>query len=249
MSEATFAAIVSQMAVRDDARLVLGGFGDPLMHPDWAKFLRIARQADIFALAVRTPASQLDEASIEQIVTAGVDVVNVLLDAHTPEMYAALHGTDAFSRILRNVDLLLQAARRSENAGVPLVVCEMLKTRQTLPEMEGFYDHWLSKGCGAVIAGPSHYAGQWADLAVMDMSPPSRAACQRLFSRCMVLADGTVTLCDQDFKASQVMGRLDQHSLTQIWQGEAFHLIRAHHLNRRWATPSLCAQCNEWHRP
>ncbi len=249
MSEAIFARLVEALGGRDDVRLVLGGFGDPLMHPDWPRLLQIARQAGIFGLVIRTPAVHLDARSIEQIVAARVDIVNVLLDAHTPETYLAVHGADHFQRVQAAVESLLQAARRPEHGGVPIVACEMIKTRRTMPEMEAFYDHWLRKGCGAVIVGPSRYGGQRPDLAVMDMSPPTRAACRRLMRRCLVLSDGTVSLCDQDFTGGQVMGRLAEQGLAEIWTGERLAQTRLSHRAARWSNLPLCSACSEWHRP
>src|SRR5690606_35828897 len=99
------------------------------------------------------------------------------------------HGADRFEEVMAGVEALLQAARQREHGGVPLVVPEMIKTRRTMGEMEAFYDAWLTRGCTPVIAGPSDYAGRRPDLAVMDMSPPTRTPCRRLFRRCMVLAD------------------------------------------------------------
>lgn len=249
MSEDCFRRIIEGLSVRDDARVVLGGFGDPLLHLYWPRFVRIAREAGILGVAIRTPAVTLDDAALERLLESRVDLVNVLLDAHAPETYAELHGVDRFEQVNARIEAILVATRTAQRGGIPIVACEMLKTRRTMGEMEAFYDHWLNKGCGAIIAGPSAYAGLFPDGSVMDMSPPARFACSRLWTRAMVLADGRVTLCDQDFTGAQVVGDVSAASLAEIWRGASLSQARQAHVEKRWGELPLCSACREWHRP
>jgi hypothetical protein len=248
MSEATFARVIEGLVGRDDACLVLGGFGDPLMHPRWAEFVRTAREAGVFGIAVRTPAIHLDDAGITALIGNRVDVLNVTLDANTAETYARVHGLDAFDRVIANINRCMEACRKAD-CPPPWVVCEMVKTRETMPEMEAFYDRWASQTGGAVIAGPSDYAGQRPDLAVMQMAPPARSVCNRIFTRATVLADGRVLACEQDFRGLHAVGDLQTASLDALWKGPAINALRAAHLAGRFDAMPLCPHCNEWHRP
>lgn len=117
-----------------------------------------------------------------------------------------------------------------------------------MPDLEQFYDHWLSRGGAAVIAGPSDYAGQWPSLAVMDMAPPTRGPCRRIFSRLTVLADGRVLMCEQDFKGLHPVGTLGDGGLSAAWQS-GLQTIRQAHLAGEWDGLPLCPACHEWHRP
>ncbi len=245
-----FTRLVSELATRDDTRLTLGGFGDPLLHPEWPELLRIATAAGVFGLAVRTTAVTLDEAASAVLMDAGVDVLHVLLDAATPETYRRLHGADQFDRVMANLERFLAAQHRRTGtvAAPPLLVCEISKTRATMDEMESFYDHWLSRAGAAVIIGPSHYAGQWPDLAVMNMAPPNRFPCGRLFQRAMILADGTVPVCDQDFRGAHAAGSLKDSTLAAIWHGLMFNQVRQSHRDGAYNGMPLCPRCDEWHR-
>lgn len=248
MTKEVFERLCGELAQRDDARLVLGGFGDPLRHPDWPAFVQIARQAGVFAIAVRTPAVDLDEQAARALLDAGVDVLNVLLDAHSAEGYRRVHGADHYDRVVANVDRFYRLQQETARPR-PLVVCEMVKTHETLDDLEPFYDHWTRKTGSAVIAGPSHYAGQWPDRSVMQMSPPTRFPCGRLFRRAMILADGTVSLCDQDFRGQHAIGSLMQSSLRDLWTSAALQSIRDTHLAGNYTPLPLCRACEEWHRP
>ncbi len=248
MDEGLFARLVGELAGRDDLRVVLGGFGDPLMHPQWPRLVRLCREAGVFAVAVRTPAVHLDEAAVADLIDARVDVLNVLLDAFTAETYRRVHQADHFERVLANVERLIEAHQQRGQAQ-PLVVCEMIKTAATMDELEPFYDHWVRKVGTAVVVGPSDYAGQWADLAVMNMASPNRTPCERLHSRATVLADGRVLLCDQDFTGRHAVGSLTESSLSALWTEPGMSAARQAHGAGRYDALPLCPSCREWHRP
>ena len=225
-----------------------GGFGDPLLHPEFVRCLECCRRAGIFGVAVRTPAVYLDKTIGDALFAFEIDVLNVLLDATTASTYRQVHAADHFDRVQNNLENFLKA-QCNQQKPVPLTVCELLKTAGNLDEMEAFYDHWILKAGAAMIGGPSHYAGQWPNRAVMDMAPPARTPCVRLFSRLLVLADGRVTACDQDFQGRHPVGSLTDQSLRAIWAGPPMAAIRQNHLAGRYDAMPLCPACGEWHRP
>lgn len=248
MSMALFKKLIDELAARDDARIVLGGFGDPLLHPDWPAMVTYARQAGILGIAVRTTGVTLDARAVEALIAPRVDVLNVLLDAATAGTYRAVHNADRHQQVLANIEAVCRAVHEHQQPQ-PLIVCEMAKTRATIGEMEQFYDHWITKTGSAYLAGPSHYARQWPDLAVMSMAPPTRTTCHRIFFRALVLADGRVTVCDQDFKGNHAIGSLADSSLSSLWTGPAMTAVRRSHLDGGFNGMPLCPACEEWHRP
>jgi len=245
---ALFGRLVEELAQRDDVRVVLGGFGDPLMHPQWPELIERCRSAGIYGIAVRTPAVHLDERAAEILAEHRVDVLNVMIDAHSAETYRRVHQADHFDRVTTNLEHVFEWHKRLGQPQ-PIVVCEMLKAHETIDEMEAFYDHWLRRTGTGVIAGPSHYSRRWPDLAVMSMAPPTRFPCARVFHRAMVLADGRVTVCDQDFQGEHAVGSLTQNALHELWTGVQMAGVRQSHIRGTYGAMALCGQCDEWHRP
>lgn len=248
MDFAVFQRIVDELGACDDRLVVLGGFGDPLLHPQWPDFVRYARSRGILGIAVRTTGIHLDAEAIEQLTACEPDAINVLIDAATPAVYRALHQADHFDRICANIEALC-SVQQQRQLPRPLIVCEMLKTPETMDEIEPFYDRWISRTASAVIAGPSHYASAWPNRAVVRMAPPTRFACARLPHRAMLLGDGRMTLCDQDYRAAHAVGSLQDRGLAELWNGPALANVRESHLNGSWDALPLCRACDEWHRP
>jgi spore coat polysaccharide biosynthesis protein SpsF (cytidylyltransferase family)/organic radical activating enzyme len=240
--------IVEELAQFDDSLVVLGGFGEPLLHPEFGQILAACRGAGIFGLAVRTNGLAMTGTAVDPLIDHDVDVVNVTVDAHSPDSYRVLNGFDGFGQVIANIEAL-QAQIAERGSSGPLIVPEMAKLRRTLPEQEAFFDDWIRRvGWGNVIT-PSHYAGQLPDQAVMNMAPPHRSRCGRLWSRLMILADGTAVTCDQDFAAKQPVGNVTTDSVETIWTGAALGNLRRAHADLALSDVPLCPACDEWHRP
>jgi hypothetical protein len=240
--------IAEELAQYDDSLLVLGGFGEPLMHPTLPEILAACRKAGIFGLAVRTNGLAMQDGMIDLLIEHNVDVVNVTIDAHSPETYRTLHNTDAFDRVVANIEALRDRIIE-RRCGGPLIVPEMAKLRITLPEQEAFFDDWIRRVGWANVVSPSHYAGHLPDQSVMKMAPPQRMRCGRLWSRLMILADGTAVTCDQDVAARQPVGQIAAEAIEAIWTGPTLDAIRSAHQADELADLPLCPACDEWHRP
>jgi len=240
--------LAAELARYDDSLVVLGGFGEPLLHPQFAEILRRLREAGVYGIAVRTNGIALDASAIDVICTYKVDVLSVLLDAATAEMYRRVHQVDCFDQVCANIDAMI-AARRQRAQPAPLIVPEMIKDIGTAGEMEQFFDHWINRVGWAVIDGYSDYAGQLPDRCVVNMAPSRRVACRRIFARCTVLADGTVSPCDRDFAGRHAIGSLASANLTDLWQGDTMQELRRNQLAGQYDHPfPFCLACRDWDR-
>jgi len=240
--------VAKELATLDDSLVVLGGFGEPLLHPEFEDVLRTLSDAGVFGVAVRTNGIAMDAARIEQLIEHHVDVVNVILDAASRETYRRVQGADCFDVVRGNLDVLATARVERRSVG-PLLVPEITKSVDTVDELDSFFDAWVREAGWANIGGYSHYAGQCEDRSVINMAPPVRRACQRIGSRMTVLADGRVLLCDQDFTGRFAVGNLAEQSLGACWRGAKMTGARGSHARGCFSAIELCARCDEWHRP
>lgn len=236
--------IAATIADHDDIRIVLGGFGEPCCHPSFAEICRVLRESGAAAVAVRTSGALGDPVIENAMFETPVDVVEVTLDAATPQTYRLVHGADLFDEINARLEGWL-ARRLSAEHVLPVIVPSFVKAKENLHEMEGFFDKWQQQLGAALITGYSHCAGQRPRRAVTTMAPPQRTSCRRVFSRLLVLADGRVTTCDQDFAGRQTVGSLVDAPLGELWQATRLAAIRS----GDHAAQPLCPACDEWHRP
>ena len=253
--------IASELAQYDDALCVLSGFGDPLRHAEFESVLDILRprsttpgaNSGVFGLCVRTSAADLTPQISTALIAHHVDILNVSIDAWTDETFRRVKGLNASSKrslsdILARLEMFAKMQQERQSP-TPIVVPEMVKAKENIHELDEFFDGWLRRSGAVSLTGHSHFAGQMPDHSVMDMRPPQRLPCRRLRSRCLILCDGRVALCDQDFKGLHTVGDIRESTLAQIWQSPTFERIRQEHLAGRYDANPLCAACAEWHRP
>ena len=237
--------VVDAITGDDDVRIVLGGFGDPCRHPQFGEICRLFRRSDASAIAVRTSGIDMSEASEQALFETPIDLVEVTLDAAGAETYARVNGVNAYEAVVARLERWI-ARRTTEQRVLPLIVPSMVKAHETLDDLNHFVDTWQRRLGTLLVTGYSHHAGQRPDRAVLATSPPNREVCRRVFSRTVLLADGRLTTCDQDFTGSQSVGNLAETSLRELWQNATvLQDIRQNTCGQA----ALCAKCEEWHRP
>lgn len=241
------ARVAREAAAYDDAAIVLGGFGDPLLHPRFGEICRAIRAAGVCGLAVTTPLVRLSDEAFEALFESAVDVLEVLLDADDRETYRAVHGIDGFETVVANIERI-GAARRERNSPQPLVVPSLTRCAATLGDMDGFFDRWIRTTGSAVIRGYSTFGGLLGSDSLISMTPLRREGCRRLSSRLVLLGDGSAVACDQDVEGRLALGDWRSERIETIWKGERARRIRDTHVAGSWGELRPCGGCTEWHR-
>ena len=247
MSLELFEKIVNDCADYDDICITMGGFGEPLQHPDLIGMIPAAKRAGIFGINIETDGRALTGELADALLESPVDVISVFLDANSAELYQRVKGQDGFDAVVEQVEKFVEKSK-ARGSSAPLVIPHLVKTRDTMEEMEAFYDRWL-KTCGAaVITGYNDYAGQIDDRAVMDMAPLQRYPCSRP-DRCLTIrADGSAAICSQDYQAEYTLGNVKDKSVKELWRSEAMDNLRQAQRRGSFDGNLLCAKCKEWHR-
>jgi hypothetical protein len=236
-----------EFAKTDDARIVFGGVGDPLLHAGFFEIVELAHRAGIGALAAETDLLAITPEAIDRLADSPLDIISVNLPAISGQTYQKVMGVNGLKQVMENLTRLVQR-RQSNRRGVPVIVPTFVKTATNLAEMEVWNDHWIRTLGSAVIAGPADFAGQIADVSLVQMEPPRRRACSRISRRLMILSDGRMTACEQDFRGVHALGRIGEQSIENVWTGQ-MGALRRDHTEGNWQKHPLCATCKDWHRP
>jgi hypothetical protein len=242
------ARLARELAGYDDRLVCLGGHGDPLVHPQAADVLRMLRNAGVLGIAVRTPLVELPPGVLAALFDARVDVLQVQLDAASAGGYRTVHRAESYDRVIGNIERVMNARRR-RGSPQPIVVPSLVRCAATLPELETFFDRWITTTGAAVIEGYNQYAGRLADDDSQPGTPPVRRACRRLESRLMLLADGTAAQCSEDVSGEAPLGNWATDGIDAIWGGPRLAGLRRAHRTLELTGTRLCERCSEWARP
>lgn len=250
MDEAVAGRIMEQLGAAGDVSLLIGGLGDPLLHPGWKGLVEKASEAGVFGIGLETDL-QADWEEVSALLDLPLDLVIVQINADRGETYEKVMG-GSFSRVAEHLQRLFRERKeRRELDGrgdqVPWIVPRLVKTAETLKDMESFFERWVRGAGYAMIAPSCSGCGLMPELSPVPMEPPLRKPCVQLGRRMSILSDGTVALCDQDWLGRAALGNAGEEDLSAIWgrAAEAYGLHQA----GRYQEVTICGQCREWHRP
>jgi len=235
-----------------DVTLMLGGLGDAMLHPDWETIVSAAKEAGVMSVGIETDLL-CEQSDLERLLDSPIDLIKVRLNADTGETYKKVMGADRFGQVLNNIEWLYNERIRRAGEGadaksaVPWLVPSMVKTVQTLPEMESFFDKWTHYMGLALIEPACEGCGLMPALSPVPMQPPDRKGCRQITRRMSILSDGTVARCDQDWLGRAPMGDTRTQTLIDIWR-DSLQVAQAHN-DHKWGELTLCGGCVEWHRP
>ena len=228
MTERRFAKLVEQVAESRDCVMTFAGAGDPLFHPDVARFVRMAKSGGVRGVHIRTELLA-PQAAIDAVIEAGVDVVSVELDADRPETYRRMHGVDRFRDALEGLERVF--SRRAPLSGtgaasiaVPWIVPRLQRRHESYEDIDGFFDRWQHLlGTPVIDGAPPREEGDpsiAADTrpALASARAPVAATWREMLRRMLVLSDGTVPLSELDLRGERIFGHVDRTPLLALWR-------------------------------
>jgi hypothetical protein len=225
MTERRFARLVEQVSDSRDCVMTLCGAGDPLLHPEVARFVRIAKDGGVRGVHLRTELLAHPD-TIAAVIDAGADVISVELDADAPETYRRMHGVDRHREVIANLEHALGGRRYLAGPGgggvyaLPWIVPRLQRRLESYEDIDPFFDRWqqllgtpVLEGPPPVDPGPEHVHDPLASARA-----PSRVMWREMLRRMTVLSDGTVPLSELDMRGERIFGHVDRSPLLGLWR-------------------------------
>jgi pyruvate-formate lyase-activating enzyme len=181
-----------QAAAADDAAVTFAGAGDPLQHPRFDEIVRMARDAGILGVHLRT-GLVADEPILDRLLACDVDVVSVDLDAICAETYRRVTGRDDFSKVVGNLEYLVNNRRRltehppAAALALPWIVPRIRRQAGSYEDIDCFFERWQAS-LGTVVIDPADSR----DDSLLPTETPQRVCEDEARHTMTVLADGSV---------------------------------------------------------
>jgi radical SAM protein with 4Fe4S-binding SPASM domain len=244
-----FERIVERLR-NQDVQFEISAYGETLLHPDVESFVAYAKkELPALSITLVTNGILLDKRRMEKIVASGLDILQVSLDAGSPESYLWLTGKDCYPQIEENLRVALQV-RKSLGSTTPLVRTHMIQMK----EMEHEFDSFLGRWKGIVEEVNIRPLGNWGGLIRNKGCTPmwdvksERYPCPWPWYASKILSNGDVMGCfSQIFGETPALGNIRQDSLLDIWHGRAMSSFRGMLMNNREEEMnSICRNCTGW---
>lgn len=203
--------------------------------------LDVARNVGIMDLIVATNGLLLDENYSEELIEAGVTLMNISVDAATADMYQQIRKSSKYDILEKNIKKFVELRNR-RGAGLPQIRLSFCKTYLNACEEELFIEKWKNIVDQIDIQNYISTVGEFQDL---DKGTNiSVDYCKDPFRRVGILANGDVQCCCCSFGHQDIIiGNIYESTMEQIWHGERMRAIQRAFLNDIELVPDYCKTC------
>jgi radical SAM protein with 4Fe4S-binding SPASM domain len=245
MDPSFFRKVIDECAELGIESIFLNFYGEPVLHEDFLEFVKYAKDRTKARVSFDTNAVAFSREVSEALMKAGSDVT-VSLHGLDRETYKRIHGVDAFSRVIRNVNELVTI--RNELKGDNRIYVQTTKmdiTYHTDEEVSTRLKELFGDGVIHSITDCTAIGGFCREDHRMEKTPLVRTSpCRYLLDHLAVLWNGDVTVCCSDFDGLLKIGNAKDSTLAEIWGNEQHRKYQRTHLMRRFNSMPLCATCD-----
>jgi MoaA/NifB/PqqE/SkfB family radical SAM enzyme len=222
--------------------------GEPLVHPKCYDLLEYAVENSGVLVTLTTNGTILNERRVEKLLASGLHMIDVSIDAFTPETYASIriNGNLNVTRanVLKMIDLVRRAGNRTK------VVVSYIEQEQNRGETDRFERFWKENGADYVVVRRLHSgAGAVEDIANLlrrQTAGQARRPCLYPWERAGLNPRGYVVFCPQDWVHGSEVADFRTTTIREVWQGEFYRRLRDAHLQNEFEKHPFCGNCPDW---
>lgn len=232
--------------------IVLYHGGEPLLNRN---FYRIVAQIksinDSFLVKTVSNGMALTRKHSEQIISSGLDMIEFSLDGESPDESQHVREKSNTQRIVNNIKYLieLKAVAGATKPDVYIATTQFLRDKdQVNAPVKPPVPAWLEQTFRGGVSGfKATYALQWPHMGdsgkfyFLTVDNQDSNECDHVINTITIRADGSVVPCCYDLTSKLVMGNILDQSLTDIWNGRNYQILRRSIESKK--NISICAAC------
>ncbi len=243
-----FKKIIDDCAEIGVDHITLHNFGEPLIDKDFVSRVKYAKSKGISYVGTSTNGALLTTAISKQIIESGLDAINFSLDAFSKEAYQKIRVGLPYEKVMKNVKEFIDIRR---NLGVrkPKIIVDMIETKFNQNERANFIAEWQNSVDKVNITTLHSWGGSFKDRAGKgdlhsSLNKIKREPCRFLWTDMVILWNGQISACCQDYDGRLIVGDLTKNSLSEIWRGKILETLRKSHLKGDYSQVSVCNLCD-----
>ena len=228
-------------------RVHMHNFGEPLLDKKLPERIKLAKDHGIKHVYFVTNASLLDSKNALNLIESGVDEFKISFYGANESSYNSIMRDLDFNTTLNNVRNFFDL-RKSLKASKPKVVLQLIPQSLNDANLEKKWAN-LFKECLDDEIGDTlnyyemHNYGEGRDYVEIG-SHNIRNVCHWPWDVMVILQDGSVTACCMDFDGKIILGKVNEQSIYDIWNGEKYRKIRENFKKLNYRDYKPCLKCN-----
>ncbi|MDD2753515.1 MAG: radical SAM protein [Candidatus Portnoybacteria bacterium] len=220
------------------------GLGEPLLNQKIIDLVEYAIKQGA-RIGFITNGALLNPEKIDRLLKAGIDLIEVSVDAMDKKTYSKIRIGLDFDSVKRNIELLM--SRKRELKAKTIVAVSVINQPDKLKDPQAVVDYWKNKVDTVIFR-------KWITWNVLDqanftepfLDKSKRVPCPWPFDRLHINSDGLALFCADDLKRNHVVGDVNRKKIYDIWNGKKFESYRKYHLDRKFDKIDICAKCADW---
>jgi len=222
--------------------------GEPLVHPKGYDMIEYAARNSGVFVTLTTNGTIMNKKRTRRLLDSGVHMIDISIDAMTPETYAKVRVQGDLNITRANVLNLLAWIRQS---GSPTkVVVSFIEQPQNRHEAEEFSTYWTEHGADSVVIRRLHSAaGAVVDIARImraEQARETRRPCVYPWERIVLNPRGYLAFCPADWTHGSTITDYRETTVAQTWQSDFYRKLREAHHGNDFASHGFCGQCPDW---
>ncbi len=240
----------------DEVRAHGGGFtqyirytgeGEPLIHPEGYEMIEYAVRESGVYVTLTTNGTIMNEKRTRKLLDAGVHLIDISLDAFSPETYAKIRVNGDLNVTRANVLRLLEWIKSS--GAKTKVIVSFVEQELNRHEAASFEKFWNEQGAHFVVMRRLHSAAgaviSVANLMRTANKKTQRRPCVYPWER-IILNPRGLAFCPADWTHGAALGDYAATTIHETWNGEFYRSLREAHLTNDFSSKGFCGQCPDW---
>lgn len=229
-----FEKIVDECVELGIRHVRLHNYGEAFLDRHLVEKIAYAKRAGVAEVGLISNGSLITDRVAAGIVEAGLDAINISLDAAGKEVFERTRLGLSFDKVVANVERLIEARRRAGRRR-PKIILSFVRQSNS-EEEQAFIARWQGVADKIHVTDLHNWAG------TLNHEAQASFPCYRPWLTFTVLWDGRVSLCCADFDGRHVLGDLRASTIRETWNGELYRKVRRTHLES--GGPDICRSCD-----
>ena len=224
--------------------------GEPLLHPKGYEMIEEAVRLSGVFVTLTTNGTIMNEARTQRLLEAGVHLIDISIDAFTPETYSEIRVNGDLKVTRNNVIRLIRWVK--ESGSKTKVVVSYVEQSANFRETADFEAFWKDQGADFVVIRRLHScSGANKELAALSwlklkQSDGTRRPCLYPWERIVLTARGDLAFCPADWSHRAFIADYRKTTIKESWCGSFYESLRQSHLLNQFENHEFCDQCPDW---
>jgi MoaA/NifB/PqqE/SkfB family radical SAM enzyme len=234
MDDDLFRKVADECAALGIGHVRLHNYGEPFVDRRLVEKIAYVKGRGMPEVGLISNGSLLTEEVARGVVGAGLDAINISVDAAGREIFEQTRVGLSYEKVIANIERLVRI-RDEAGSRRPRLILSFVR-RSNSDDERSFIERWRQVADKIHVTDLHNWAGTLGGAAGGGFP------CYRPWLTFTVLWDGRVALCCADFDGRVTLGDMRTSTLGDIWNSDTYRRVRLEHL--RDGGPMICRSCD-----